>query len=81
MEFPSQVSSLSAASELRSSPQFDCSEHLDWQWLLQWAEMTVEGAIRHRMWGWTPHNYAQPQFKNWQDVRWHQKLTSRFLNS
>ncbi len=55
--------------------------HLDWQWLLQWAEMTVEGAVRHRMWGWTPHNYAQPQFQNWQDVRWHQKLTSRFLNS
>lgn len=54
---------------------------LDWGWLLEWASWSVEDAIDHQMWGWTPHNYVQPQFKNWQDVRWHQTLTERFLNS
>lgn len=54
---------------------------LDWQWLLEWAAMSVDGAIRHRMWGWTPHNYAQPHFANWRDVEWHRKLTDKFLHS
>lgn len=54
---------------------------LDWNWLLEWAEWSVEDAIDHRMWGWTPHNYCQPQFANWQDVRWHRRLTERFLKS
>lgn len=54
---------------------------LDWRWLLEWAEMSVEGAIAHRMWGWTPHNYVQPQFENWKDVEWHRKLTTRFLGA
>ncbi|MGA3244698.1 MAG: cellulase-like family protein [Bacteroidota bacterium] len=53
---------------------------LEWDWLLEWAEMTVNGAIAHKMWGWTPHNYVQPQFENWKDVSWHRRLTSRFLN-
>lgn len=53
---------------------------LDWSWLLEWAEMSVDGAITHRMWGWTPHNYAQPQFRNWADVEWHRRLTTRFLD-
>jgi Sugar-binding cellulase-like len=53
---------------------------LDWEWLLEWAEMTVDGAIAHGMWGWTPHNYVQPQFENWKDAGWHRRLTSRFLN-
>jgi hypothetical protein len=57
------------------------SPDLDWGWLLDWAEWSVEDAIDHGMWGWTPHNYLQPQFKNWRDVKWHQKLTSRFLES
>jgi len=54
---------------------------LDWRWLLEWAEMSVEGAIAHRMWGWTPHNYVQPQFENWKDLEWHRKLTARFLGA
>jgi len=33
------------------------------------------------MWGWTPHNYCQPQFANWRDIRWHRRLTERFLRS
>ena len=53
---------------------------LDWGWLLEWASWTVEDALDHGMWGWTPHNYVQPQFKNWQDVKWHQTLTEKFLN-
>ena len=57
------------------------SPDLDWNWLLEWAEWTVEDAVEYRMWGWTPHNYCQPTFKNWQDVRWHRRLTDRFLRS
>ena len=56
-------------------------KNLDWDWLLSWAEMTVEGAINHKMWGWTPHNYVQPQFENWKNVNWHRKLNNKFLNS
>ena len=52
---------------------------LDWSWLLEWAEWSVEDAIDFGMWGWTPHNYCQPQFKNWQDINWHRRLTERFL--
>ena len=54
---------------------------MDWGWLLEWAEWSVEDAIEFGMWGWTPHNYLQPQFANWKDVRWHQRLTNRFLRS
>jgi hypothetical protein len=57
---------------------FDCPQ-MDWSWLLDWAEWSVDDALDFGMWGWTPHNYCQPQFKNWQDVRWHQRLTERFL--
>lgn len=56
-------------------------EDLDWGWLLDWAEKTVDDAIDARMWGWTPHNYCQPQFSNWSDAKWHQKLTGKFLKS
>ena len=54
---------------------------LDWSWLLEWAEWSVEDAIEYGMWGWTPHNYCQPQFANWKDVKWHRKLTDKFLKS
>jgi len=57
------------------------SPDLDWGWLLEWAEWSVEDAIDFEMWGWTPHNYVQPQFANWQDVSWHRRLTDRFLRS
>jgi hypothetical protein len=55
------------------------SPNLDWGWLLDWAAWSVEDALEFGMWGWTPHNYCQPHFVNWRDVRWHQKLTGRFL--
>ncbi len=46
---------------------------------LDWAKWSVDDALDYRMWGWTPHNYCQPQFANWHDVKWHQALTQRFL--
>lgn len=54
---------------------------LDWGWLLDWAAWSVEDAITYKFWGWTPHNYAQPQFANWKDVKWHRTLNERFLKS
>jgi hypothetical protein len=55
------------------------SPDLDWGWLLEWAAWSVDDALDYGMWGWTPHNYLQPHFANWQDVAWHQRLTERFL--
>ena len=54
---------------------------LDWGWLLEWAKWSVEDAVDMGFWGWTPHNYCQPQFANWKDVTWHRALTERFLKS
>lgn len=54
---------------------------LDWSWLLDWAKGSLEDAIACKFWGWTPHNYVQPQFKNWKDVQWHRTLNERFLAS
>jgi hypothetical protein len=54
---------------------------LDWGWLLDWAKWSVDDAIDFKFWGWTPHNYAQPQFANWKDVKWHRTLNERFLKS
>ena len=68
-------------SESWASWFYNDSPDLDWGWLLEWAEWSVEDAIEYRMWGWTPHNYCQPQFKNWQDAAWHRRLTDRFLRS
>jgi hypothetical protein len=68
-------------SESWSSWYYYDSPDLDWAWLLEWAEWSVEDAIEYGMWGWTPHNYCQPQFKNWQEVSWHRRLTEKFLRS
>jgi hypothetical protein len=54
---------------------------LDWGWLLDWAKWSVDDAIDYKFWGWTPHNYVQPQFANWTDAKWHRTLNDRFLNS
>ena len=67
-------------SESWSSWYYVDSPNLDWGWLLEWAEWSVEDARTFGMWGWTPHNYCQPQFENWRDVRWHRRLTDRFLS-
>jgi len=68
-------------SESWSSWYYIDSPDLDWGWLLDWAEWSVEDAIDFKMWGWTPHNYVQPQFSNWKDVRWHRRLTEKFLKN
>lgn len=54
---------------------------LDWGWLLDWAQWSVDDAIEFGWWGWTPHNYVQPHFANWKDVKWHRALTEHFLQS
>jgi len=66
-------------SESWSSWYYYDSPDLDWNWLLEWAEWSVEDALEYKMWGWTPHNYCQPQFANWKDARWHRRLTDRFI--
>lgn len=53
---------------------------LDWGWLLDWAKWSCDDAIACGFWGWTTHNYAQPQFVNWKDVKWHRTVNERFLN-
>jgi len=68
-------------SESWSSWFYIDSPDLDWNWLLDWAEWSVEDAIEFKMWGWTPHNYCQPQFANWKDARWHRRLTDQFLRA
>lgn len=52
---------------------------LDWSWILDWSKWSLEDAIDYKMWGWTPHNYCQPQFANWMDTSWHKELTNQFL--
>ena len=67
--------------EAWSSWYYFDSPALDWRWLLDWSEWSVDDAIDAGMWGWTPHNYVQPHFANWRDVGWHRRLTDRFLRS
>ncbi|MGB8260446.1 MAG: cellulase-like family protein, partial [Terracidiphilus sp.] len=54
---------------------------LDWGWVLDWSEWSCDDAIACRFWGWTPHNYTQPQFANWKNAAWHRRLNERFLAS
>lgn len=54
---------------------------LDWGWLLEYSEQAIDDAIALGFWGVTPHNYVQPQFRLWQDKRFHQRLNLRFLAS
>lgn len=54
---------------------------LDWGWLLDSAKWSVDDAIACGFWGWTPHNYAQPQFANWKNADWHRTQNERFLHS
>ncbi|MGA2984432.1 MAG: cellulase-like family protein [Terriglobia bacterium] len=68
-------------SEAWSSWYYFDDPHLDWGWLLDWSKWSVDDAIDYKFWGWTPHNYVQPQFANWKDVKWHRTLNDRFLRS
>jgi hypothetical protein len=53
--------------------------NLDWGWLLDWSAWAVEDAIACGFWGWTPNNYAQPQFAIWKNILWQRTLNERFL--
>ena len=68
-------------SEAWSSWFYIDHKDLDWGWLLDWSAWSCDDAIACGFWGWTPHNYAQPQFANWKDVAWHRRLNERFLKS
>ncbi len=52
---------------------------LDWGWLLDYSERAIDDAIEYGFWGVTPHNYAQPHFANWKDVRYHRRINDKFL--
>lgn len=68
-------------SEAWSSWYYIDSPHLNWRWLLDWSAWTVGDAIACKFWGWTPFNYAQPQFAVWKNIPWHRALNERFLQS
>jgi len=76
-----QLGSPLTTSEAWSSWYYIDSPNLDWSWLLDWSAWTVEDAIACQFWGWTPFNYAQPQFAIWKDVPWQRALNERFLQS
>jgi hypothetical protein len=83
-EFATWAAELGApltTSEGWSSWYYIDSPHLYWRWLLDWSARTVGDAIACKFWGWTPFNYAQPQFAIWKDVSWHRALNERFLHS
>lgn len=59
----------------------DHAPDYDLQPLIAWSEWAVEDAVDCRFWGWTAHSYIQPQYGPlWDDVSWHQRMTSAFLN-
>ncbi len=83
-EFASWAAELGSpltTSEAWSSWYYFDSPHLDWRWLLDWSAWSVGDAIACKFWGWTPFNYAQPQFAVWKDINWHRALNERFLQS
>jgi hypothetical protein len=54
---------------------------LDWDWLKNWCEESMNAAARNGFWGVTPWNYSHPYWKNWADVKWYRKVNQRFLRS
>jgi hypothetical protein len=57
---------------------FDHPE-LDWKWVKESAEMCVDLALRHENYKFIcTSNFTHPQFRGmWDDVKWHQHITSR----
>ena len=54
---------------------------LDWAWLRDWCEQSMQLAGEYGFWGATPWNYSHPYWKNWSDVAWYRRLNQRFLSS
>lgn len=52
---------------------------LDWKWVRESAEICVDLSLKHDNYKFIcTSNFTHPQFKGiWDDVKWHQKITSR----
>ena len=57
---------------------FDHPE-LDWKWVKETADICVDLALKHDNYKFIcTSNFTHPQFKGmWEDVKWHQQITSR----
>ena len=54
---------------------------LDWQWLKDWCEESMDLAGQYGFWGATPWNYSHPYWKTWSDVTWYRRVNEKFLKS
>jgi len=56
---------------------------LDWQWVKETADVCVDMALKHNNYKFIcTSNFTHPQFKGiWEDVSWHNQITSRIKNS
>lgn len=56
---------------------------LDWKWVKESADICVDLALKHDNYKFIcTSNFTHPQFKGmWEDVKWHQQITSRIKNS
>ena len=52
---------------------------LDWKWVKESADICVDLALKHNNYKFIcTSNFIHPQFKGiWEDVKWHQQITSR----
>lgn len=55
---------------------------LDWKWVKESADICVDLALKHSNYKFIcTSNFTHPQFKGmWEDVKWHQQITSRIKN-
>lgn len=54
----------------------------DWQFIKEAAEVSVDLAIKHNYKFICTSNFTHPQFKGiWEDVEWHQQITSKIKNA
>ena len=55
---------------------------IDWEFIKEAAEVSVDLAIKHNYKFICTSNFTHPQFKGmWEDVEWHQQITSRIKNA
>ena len=54
---------------------------LDWQWLYDWCEQSMNLAPDYNFWGVTPWNFCHPYWDNWSNVDWYKKVNNSFLDS
>lgn len=56
-------------------------QDLDWKWLYDWCEESMNASSEYELWGVTPWNYSHPYWENWKNVAWYNKLNRRFLEN